>query len=43
MFPHDTHRHPFIHIGILLSRMSIKLSATMNPSHLTQCMEPSSR
>lgn len=31
MFPQDTHHHPFIHIGMLLSLISIKLSATMNP------------
>ena len=42
MFPQDTHRHPFIHIGILLSCMSIKLSVTMRPSHLAHCMGPSS-
>ena len=41
ILPQDTHRHPFIHIGMLLSLMSIKLSATMRPSHLAQCMEPS--
>jgi len=42
MFPQDTHRYPFIHMGTLLSRISIRLSATMRPSHLAHCMGPSS-
>lgn len=41
MFPQDTQRHPVIHMGILLSRMSIRLSLTMRPSHLVHSMGPS--
>src|ERR1051326_6698781 len=42
MCPQDIQRHPFIHIEIPLSLISIKLSITMRPSHLVHCMEPSS-